>query len=137
VADTIHVELKTSCLPSAGCNVSIWCRSCGAVLLHFMICHSKNAIDPAPQDVIKTTRWNNIRDAVCGIVLVMLLSPLSLATAVTSVVASAAASCCSVFGSGAMSAVVPAVAACTDCCMWLPSFAHCVEAPQWYPLFLS
>jgi hypothetical protein len=41
---------------------------------------------------------------------------LSLATAVTSVVASAAASCCSVFGSGDMSAVVPAVAACTDCC---------------------
>jgi hypothetical protein len=23
-----------------------------------MICHSKSAIDPAPQDVIKTTRWN-------------------------------------------------------------------------------
>jgi hypothetical protein len=34
------------------------------ILLHFMICHSKNAIDPAPQDVIKTTRWNNIRDAI-------------------------------------------------------------------------
>jgi hypothetical protein len=34
------------------------------LLLHFMICHSKNAIDPAPQDVIKTTRWNNIRDAI-------------------------------------------------------------------------
>jgi hypothetical protein len=28
-------------------------------LLHFMICHSRKAIDPAPQDVIKTTRWNN------------------------------------------------------------------------------
>jgi hypothetical protein len=39
---------------------------------------------------------------------------LSLAAAVTSAFASAAASCCSVFGSGAMSAVVPAVAACTD-----------------------
>jgi hypothetical protein len=50
---------------------------------------------------------------------------LSLATAVTSAVAS----CCSVFGTGAMSA---AVAACTDSCMWLPSFAYCV-APQWYP----
>jgi hypothetical protein len=24
IADTIHVELETSCLPSAGCNV--WCR---------------------------------------------------------------------------------------------------------------
>jgi hypothetical protein len=34
------------------------------LLLHFMICHSKNVIDPAPQDVIKTTRWNNIRDAI-------------------------------------------------------------------------
>jgi hypothetical protein len=39
---------------------------------------------------------------------------LSLATAVTSVVASAAASCCLVFGTGAMSAVDPAVAACTN-----------------------
>jgi hypothetical protein len=29
-----------------------------------MICNSKSAIDPAPQDVIKTTRWNNIRDAI-------------------------------------------------------------------------
>jgi hypothetical protein len=28
-----------------------------------MICHSKSAIDPAPQDIIKTTRWNNKRDA--------------------------------------------------------------------------
>jgi hypothetical protein len=27
------------------------------ILLHFMICHSKSAIDPAPQDVIKTMRW--------------------------------------------------------------------------------
>jgi hypothetical protein len=61
---------------------------------------------------------------------------LSLATAVTSAVASAAASCCSVFGFGAMSAVVPAVAACTDCCIWLPSFAHCV-ALQWYPLLFG
>jgi hypothetical protein len=26
--------------------------------LHIMICHSKHAIDPAPQDAIKTTRWN-------------------------------------------------------------------------------
>jgi hypothetical protein len=25
--------------------------------------HSKSAIDPTPRDVIKTTRWNNIRDA--------------------------------------------------------------------------
>jgi hypothetical protein len=25
-----------------------------------MICHSKSAIYPAPQDVITTTRWNNI-----------------------------------------------------------------------------
>jgi hypothetical protein len=32
-------------------------------LLNFMICHSKSAIDPAPQDVIKTMRWNNIWDA--------------------------------------------------------------------------
>jgi hypothetical protein len=30
-----------------------------ALLLHFMICHSKSAIDPEPQDVTKTTRWNN------------------------------------------------------------------------------
>jgi hypothetical protein len=29
-----------------------------------MICHSRIAIDLAPQDVIKTTRWNNIRDAI-------------------------------------------------------------------------
>jgi hypothetical protein len=29
----------------------------------FMICQSKSAINPAPQDVIKTTRWNNIQDA--------------------------------------------------------------------------
>jgi hypothetical protein len=61
---------------------------------------------------------------------------LSLANAVNSAVASAAASCCPVFASGAMSAVVPAVAACTGCCMWLPSFAHCV-APQWYPLLFG
>jgi hypothetical protein len=27
-------------------------------LSHFMICHSKSAINTAPQDVIKTTRWN-------------------------------------------------------------------------------
>jgi hypothetical protein len=53
----------------------------------------------------------------------------SLATASTSAVASAAASCCPGFGSGAMSAVVPAVAACTDSCMWLPSFAHCSCTP--------
>jgi hypothetical protein len=24
IADTVHVELKTSCLPSGGCN--LWCR---------------------------------------------------------------------------------------------------------------
>jgi hypothetical protein len=77
IADTIHVELKTSCLPSAGCNV--WCRV-------------------VEQDVAMST---------CGVA-----ETLSLATAVTSAVASAAASCCSVFGSGAMPAVVPAVAAC-------------------------
>jgi hypothetical protein len=36
------------------------------LLKHFKIpvCHSKSAIDPAPQDVINTTRWNNIREAV-------------------------------------------------------------------------
>jgi hypothetical protein len=28
--------------------------------LKFMICHSKSAIDPAPQDVTMTTRWNII-----------------------------------------------------------------------------
>jgi hypothetical protein len=33
-----------------------------------MICHSKRDIDPAPQDAIKTTRWNNIVSlAVCAI----------------------------------------------------------------------
>jgi hypothetical protein len=41
------------------------------LLLHFMICHSKSAIDPAPQDVIKTTRWNNIRDAMVLVFLPM------------------------------------------------------------------
>jgi hypothetical protein len=24
----------------------------------FMICHNESAIDPAPKNVIKTTRWN-------------------------------------------------------------------------------
>jgi hypothetical protein len=60
----------------------------------------------------------------------------SLATAVTSAVASAAASCCSVFGSGAMSAVVPDVAACTDCCMYCPHLLIIV-LPQWYPLLFG
>jgi hypothetical protein len=31
-----------------------------ALLLQFMICHSKSDIGPAPQDVIKARRWNNI-----------------------------------------------------------------------------
>jgi hypothetical protein len=29
-----------------------------------MICHSESAIDLASQDVIKTTRWNKMRDAI-------------------------------------------------------------------------
>ena len=33
------------------------------LLLHFMMCHSQIAIGPAPRAVVKTTRWNNIRDA--------------------------------------------------------------------------
>jgi hypothetical protein len=49
-----------------------------------------------------TSMWHCTRDVA---------ETLSLANAVTSAVASAAASCCSVFGSGAMSAAVPAVAA--------------------------
>jgi hypothetical protein len=73
--------------------------------------------------------WSSTWHCTCDVA-----ETLCLATAVTSAVASAAASCCSVFGSGAMSAVVPAVAACTDCCMWLPSFAHHCVAPQWVPL---
>jgi hypothetical protein len=39
--------------------VSAW-----LTLFHLMICHSKSAIDPAPQDFIKTTRLNNIQDAI-------------------------------------------------------------------------
>jgi hypothetical protein len=30
-----------------------------SLISHSMICHSKRAIDPAPCDVIRTTRWNN------------------------------------------------------------------------------
>jgi hypothetical protein len=57
-------------------NVALFahpCHCCGyttmlqpfftLILLHFMICHSKCDIDPAPQDVSKTTRCNNIQDA--------------------------------------------------------------------------
>jgi hypothetical protein len=92
IADTVHVKLETSCLPSAGCNV--WCR----VVERYVALYS----------------------------LVMLLMRLCLLLLLfTSAVASAAVCCSSVFGSGAMSAGVLAVAACTDCCMWLHSFAHC------------
>jgi hypothetical protein len=60
--------------------------------------------------------WCRVVEQYVGIVIVIDVDTLSLATAVTSAVASAAARCCSVFGSGAMSAVVPAVAACTAVC---------------------
>jgi hypothetical protein len=44
-------------------HLSTACRARFYRILHFILCHSKNAIDAAPQDVIKTTRWNIIGDA--------------------------------------------------------------------------
>jgi hypothetical protein len=43
------------------CVLCWWGPVCGGKhMLHFMYA----IIDPAPQDVTKTTRWNNIRDAI-------------------------------------------------------------------------
>jgi hypothetical protein len=62
---------------------------------------------------------------------------LSLATAVTS--ASAAAGCCPVFASGAMSAVVPALLLVLTAVCGCPHLHLLIvlSAPQWYPLLFG
>jgi hypothetical protein len=50
-------------LDASGAGGEKYALKPGGLLLHFMVCHSKSAKDPAPEDIIKTTRWNSIQDA--------------------------------------------------------------------------
>jgi hypothetical protein len=42
VADTMHVELKTPCLPSAGCNV--WCRVVEQLYVTLYLCCCRDSV---------------------------------------------------------------------------------------------